>query len=396
MLAFIRFVFAGLLLVISHAFAATVQDEHGTFTLEKTPQRIVVLELSFADALAAVDVSPIGIADDNDAKRILPEVRAHLKPWQSVGTRAQPSLEAIAALKPDLIIADSSRHAGVYIALQQIAPVLLLKSRNETYAENLQSAAIIGEMVGKKREMQARLEQHKERMAQWASQLPKGTRVAFGTSREQQFNLHTQETWTGSVLASLGLNVPAAMAGASMPSIGLEQLLAVNPAWLLVAHYREESIVKRWQQDPLWQMLTAAQKQQVASVDSNTWARMRGIFAAERIAADTVKIFHHQPLTVVKYRDKTPGAAVGASRCSTYYYFLAESVLLLGHSCFRSRCNPRPAAWTHANATRSAGAKPSFATKPGRRSDRRKPGARGHAAANPDPQPNGLSFTARH
>ncbi|PTF34687.1 Fe(3+)-dicitrate ABC transporter substrate-binding protein FecB, partial [Staphylococcus epidermidis] len=54
MLAFIRFVFAGLLLVISHAFAATVQDEHGTFTLEKTPQRIVVLELSFADALAAV------------------------------------------------------------------------------------------------------------------------------------------------------------------------------------------------------------------------------------------------------------------------------------------------------------------------------------------------------
>ena len=71
-------------------------------------------------------------------------------------------------------------------------------------------------------------------------------------------------------------------------------------AWLLVAHYREESIVKRWQQDPLWQMLTAAQKQQVASVDSNTWARMRGIFAAERIAADTVKIFHHQPLTVVK------------------------------------------------------------------------------------------------
>ena len=43
MLAFIRFLFAGLLLVISHAFAATVQDEHGTFTLEKTPQRIVCL-----------------------------------------------------------------------------------------------------------------------------------------------------------------------------------------------------------------------------------------------------------------------------------------------------------------------------------------------------------------
>ncbi|MBJ9837725.1 Fe(3+) dicitrate ABC transporter substrate-binding protein FecB [Citrobacter freundii] len=295
----LRTLFAALLLT-GHAFAATVQDEHGTFTLDKTPQRIVVLELSFADALAAVDVSPVGIADDNDATRILPEVRAHLKPWQSVGTRAQPSLEAISALKPDLIIADSSRHAGIYSALQQIAPVLLLKSRNETYTENLQSAAIIGEVVGKKTQMQSRLAQHKQQMSAWASQLPKGAMVVFGTSREQQFNLHTQETWTGGVLTALGLTVPAAMAGASMPSIGLEQLLVLNPAWLLVAHYREESIVKRWQQDPLWQMLTAAQKQQAASVNSNAWARMRGIFAAERIARDTVKIFHHQPLSDVK------------------------------------------------------------------------------------------------
>ncbi|HAZ4816173.1 TPA: ABC transporter substrate-binding protein [Enterobacter cloacae] len=296
----LRTLFAALLLIAGHAFAVTVQDERGTFTLDKTPQRIVVLELSFADALAAVDVSPVGIADDNDTHRILPEVRARLKPWQSVGTRAQPSLEAIGALKPDLIIADSSRHSGIYGALQNIAPVLLLKSRNETYAENLQSAAIIGDVVGKSAQMKARLARHKQLMAQWASQLPKGTLAIFGTSREQQFNLHTRETYTGSVLTALGLKVPTAMAGAFMPSVGLEQLLALNPAWLLVAHYREESIVKRWQQDPLWQMLTAAQKQQVVSVDSNAWARMRGIFAAERIASDTVKIVHHQPLSDVK------------------------------------------------------------------------------------------------
>lgn len=295
-----RFLLATLLLISHHAFAVTVQDEQGTLTLDKTPQRIVVLELSFADALAAIDVSPVGIADDNDASRILPEVRGHLKSWQSVGTRAQPSLEAISALKPDLIIADSSRHSGIYHALQQIAPVLLLKSRNETYAENLQSATIIGEIVGKDKQMQSRLEQHRQTMAQAANQLPKGTLVVFGTSREQQFNLHTRETYTGSVLTSLGLKVPGPMAGSAMPSIGLEQLLAINPAWLLVAHYRPESIVKNWQQDPLWQILTAAQKQQVAAVDSNAWARMRGIFAAEKIASDTVNIFHHQPITDVK------------------------------------------------------------------------------------------------
>ena len=298
MLAFIRLFFAGLLVLTSQAFAATVQDEHGAFTLDKTPQRIVVLELSFADALAAVNISPVGIADDNDPSRILSDVSAHFAPWQSVGTRAQPSLEAISALKPDLIIADSSRHAGIYSALQAIAPVLLLKSRNETYEENLQSAAIIGKVIGKDAEMSQRLALHHQRMQAFAAQLPKGASVVFGTSREQQFNLHSRESYTGSVLTALGLTLPAPVNNAPMAAMGLEQLLAINPAWLIVAHYRQQSIVRTWQQDPLWQVMQAAQKQQIAEVDSNIWARMRGIFAAERIGADMVSIVHHQPVAV--------------------------------------------------------------------------------------------------
>ncbi|MDT7462235.1 Fe(3+) dicitrate ABC transporter substrate-binding protein FecB [Citrobacter koseri] len=294
MFAFIRVYFFSLIVLAAPVFAVTVQDEHGAFTLNKTPQRIVVLELSFADALAAVNVSPVGIADDNDPTRLLPEVRQIIGQWQSVGTRAQPSLEAIGALKPDLIIADSSRHAGIYAALQEIAPVLLLKSRNETYAENLQSAAIIGKVSGKHAEMQKRLTLHRERMRAFAAHLPKGASVVFGTSREQQFNLHSRESYTGGVLAALGLRVPEAINSAPMTTINLERLLTLDPQWLIVAHYRQESIVKRWQQDTLWSMLQASQHHQVAAVDSNSWARMRGIFAAERIAGDTVKIFHHQ------------------------------------------------------------------------------------------------------
>jgi ferric citrate transport system substrate-binding protein len=280
-----------LLALMGSASAVTVQDQHGTFILEQTPQRIVVLELSFADALAAVDLSPVGIADDNDPQRLLEEVRAHLQPWQSVGLRGQPSLEAISSLHPDLIIADSSRHAGIYNALQRIAPVLLLKSRNETYEENLQSAAIIGEVVGKKTEMEQRLALHRQRMAAAAAQLPQGTRVMFGTSRENQFTLHSRDSYTGGVLSALGLQVTEPINGAAMTPIGLETLLAQNPDWLLVAHYRQESIVKRWQADPLWAMLKVAQQHHVREVDSNSWARMRGLFAAEKISRDAVTLF---------------------------------------------------------------------------------------------------------
>ena len=100
------------------------------------------------------------------------------------------------------------------------------------------------------------------------------------------------------MLVALGLTVPQAINGAPMATINLEQLLAINPQWLLVAHYRAESIVRKWQQDPLWQMLQAQQQHQVVAVDSNSWARMRGIFAAERIASDMVKMVHHQAVDV--------------------------------------------------------------------------------------------------
>lgn len=297
---FIRMALAAgvLLAILAPAQAVTVDDQQGRFTLNGTPQRVVVLELSFVDALAAVDVSPVGVADDNDVQRILPEVRQRIARWQSVGTRSQPSLEAIAALKPDLIIADSSRHNGIYRQLNVIAPTLLLKSRNETYAENLQSAAIIGKVLGKDAQMQQRLQQHHQRMQAFARQLPQGENVVFSTSREQQFNLHTRDSYTGSVLTALGLQVPASVGQQALANISLEQLLAINPQWLLVAHYREESIVRQWQQDPLWQVLQAAQQQQVAAVDSNTWARMRGLAAAEKIAAELVAIMHKQATPV--------------------------------------------------------------------------------------------------
>ncbi|EKO3373147.1 ABC transporter substrate-binding protein [Vibrio fluvialis] len=275
------------------ASAVTVTDSHGEFTLNQVPQRIVALEFSFVDALAAVDVSPVGIADDNDPSRLLPAVSAKLGQWQSVGTRSQPSLEVIASLKPDLIIADVDRHSAVYRDLSKIAPTLLLPSRRETYEDNLKSAAIIGKVIGKEAEMQQRLAQHHQLMDHYAAQLSglNNQTVQFGVARENDFYAHSAESYAGGVIHALGLAAPTGLRNENASrQISLEQLLALNPNYLVVGDYTEKSIVSRWQKQPLWNVLSAVRAKQVLHVDGNMWARCRGILAAEYMAADLVKL----------------------------------------------------------------------------------------------------------
>ncbi|MGF1780042.1 ABC transporter substrate-binding protein [Vibrio fluvialis] len=275
------------------ASAVTVTDSHGEFTLNQVPQRIVALEFSFVDALAAVDVSPVGIADDNDPSRLLPAVSAKLGQWQSVGTRSQPSLEVIASLKPDLIIADVDRHSAVYRDLSKIAQTLLLPSRRETYEDNLKSAAIIGKVIGKEAEMQQRLAQHHQLMDHYAAQLSglNNQTVQFGVARENDFYAHSAESYAGGVIHALGLAAPTGLRNENASrQISLEQLLALNPNYLVVGDYTEKSIVSRWQKQPLWNVLSAVRAKQVLHVDGNMWARCRGILAAEYMAADLVKL----------------------------------------------------------------------------------------------------------
>ncbi|WP_417559427.1 Fe(3+) dicitrate ABC transporter substrate-binding protein [Marinomonas sp.] len=270
----------------------SVEDSKGTFSINYVPKRIVVLELSFVDALAAVGVSPVGIADDKDPERILKEIRNEIGEWTSVGTRSQPSLETISALKPDLIIADISRHEGVYADLQKIAPTLILPSRRANYEENLHATAIIGKAIGKDKEMQARLKLHAQRMADFAKQLPEGKEVQFGVARDDALFLHTADSYAGGVIRALGLkNANTGRSDDAYRQTSLEQFLAVNPDYFIVGNYVTPSIVDKWKNEPLWSVLKAAKNHHIYSVNPNTWSRCRGIISAETMGQDLIKVF---------------------------------------------------------------------------------------------------------
>ena len=285
---------SALLMASAFASAVTVKDAKGEFTLDKTPSRVVALEYSFVDALAQVGVSPVGVADDNNVDRILPQVREKIAAWQSVGTRSQPSLEVIASLKPDLIIADPSRHTAVFEELKKIAPTVMFDSRHESYQENLETAQKIGDLVGKSSEMKAKINEHNDYIANIAKNLGvQGKKASFGTSREDKFNIQNDNGYVGSFLTTLGFAPTKLNSDQAFVEINLEQLVMEKPEYLFIAHYRDESIARKWEAEPLWKAIPAVKANHVYSVDSDMWARGRGL-EASKIMAKQIEDFVKQ------------------------------------------------------------------------------------------------------
>ena len=212
-------------------------------------------------------------------------MREKIAAWQSVGTRSQPSLEVIASLKPDLIIADPSRHTAVFEELKKIAPTVMFDSRHESYQENLETAQKIGDLVGKSSEMKAKINEHNDYIANIAKNLGvQGKKASFGTSREDKFNIQNDNGYVGSFLTTLGFAPTKLNSDQAFVEINLEQLVMEKPEYLFIAHYRDESIARKWEAEPLWKAIPAVKANHVYSVDADMWARGRGLEASKIMA----------------------------------------------------------------------------------------------------------------
>ncbi|WP_342410155.1 iron-siderophore ABC transporter substrate-binding protein [Paenibacillus sp. FSL R10-2778] len=102
-----------------------LKDSKGEITLDKPAQRVVVLEWTFTEDVIALGVQPVGNADNENYKLYVTSEAPLDANVTDVGSRDEPDLETIASLKPDLIIANTGGHEGIYDQLKSIAPTLI-------------------------------------------------------------------------------------------------------------------------------------------------------------------------------------------------------------------------------------------------------------------------------
>ncbi|MDH2375783.1 MULTISPECIES: ABC transporter substrate-binding protein [Providencia] len=106
--------------------AYSVTDSRGIVEFNSPPQRVVVLDWDLLEQLLTLEITPVGATELESYKQwvVDPVVPSSVK---EVGTRAEPNLEQIAALKPDVIIASSAQE-DLLPLLEKIAPVVYLSN----------------------------------------------------------------------------------------------------------------------------------------------------------------------------------------------------------------------------------------------------------------------------
>lgn len=272
--------------------ARTIEHELGTTDVAGKPQQVVALEYSFVDALHALGMDPVGIADDDAPERIEQLVGTELD-YASVGTRLEPNIELIASLKPDLIIADTTRHAAIYEQLQKIAPTIVLNSWNGSYDDIKSAVVTIADALGDKAAGEQALTDHESRIDDLKAEIPAddNRRYLLAVASPENMTLHTSAAFTGSVFEALGLTPAIETSDASDATesgVGMERLIAVNPDVLFVAVDDETTTYDSWSQRESWQQIAAVRNDEVHLVDRNQYSRFRGLHNAEVIAQDIV------------------------------------------------------------------------------------------------------------
>ena len=133
-----------------------VEHSLGTTEVPKNPKNVVVLDFGALDAMDALGLEVVGLPLSGTMPDYLSKYKDE-SVYTNVGSLKEVDLEAIHALKPDMIIS-GGRLSDYYEELSEIAPTVLLSVDNSDYMNTFtKSMNYFGEIFDKQEEVSVKL-----------------------------------------------------------------------------------------------------------------------------------------------------------------------------------------------------------------------------------------------
>ena len=209
----------------------TVTDARGKqVTLDGPATRTVGLEWNAVEHLASLGVEPVGVSDVEGYNAWV-KAQPLNGSVKDVGVRGEPSMDSIASLRPDLIVATNDLPAGAIKQLEQLAPVLVLRPADASDAigqmrENLQ---LVAKATGTEEKAQNLLADFDAKLAEGRKALTQagltGDRFYFGDGFVEGGQVSIRPFAKGSLVSDVTerLGLVNAWPGKGDPSYGLDE-----------------------------------------------------------------------------------------------------------------------------------------------------------------------------
>ncbi|MBD0382040.1 ABC transporter substrate-binding protein [Paenibacillus sedimenti] len=275
----------------------TVKHAMGEAKIKGTPKTVVVLTNEGTEAVLAMGIKPVGAVKSFTVTGDWHDhIKSDMEGVKVVGDENQPNLEAIAALKPDLIIGNKLRQEKVYAQLSAIAPTVFSEKLMGDWQVNFK---LYSEALNKKAEGDKIIGDYEKRIADFKQKAGDklNTKVSIVRFMPGKVRIYMKDTFSGVALNKLGFQRPAPQdQNKFADEIQKERIPDMNGDVLFYFTYDNEKgeankTEQEWLNDPLWKNLDVVKKGNVHKVNDAVWNTAGGIKAANLLLDDLEKYF---------------------------------------------------------------------------------------------------------
>ncbi|MFB7375358.1 ABC transporter substrate-binding protein [Streptomyces sp. NPDC056222] len=193
----------------------TLTDATGAkVELDGPAAKVVGTEWNAVESLISLGVDPVGVSDVKGYKTWDTAVPLKNEP-KDIGTRGEPSMDTVASLKPDLIVATTDLPEAAVKQLRKVAPVLTLRPADaaDPIGRMTKNLDLIAQATGTTQQAEKLKKQFEAKLAEGAKALADaglaGTKYAFAdgyvVSNQVSIRPYTSGSLLGGVNEKLGL-----------------------------------------------------------------------------------------------------------------------------------------------------------------------------------------------
>jgi cobalamin transport system substrate-binding protein len=213
------------------AFPVTVKASNGSVALAAKPLRIVSLSPTATEDLFAIGAGPqvVAVDDESDYPKNAPITKL---------SGYTPNAEAVAAYKPDLVVASFDSN-GLFAALAKLHIPALLETPAPNLAGEYAQIDALGKATGHTVQATALVAKLRREIASIVASVPKSSpQLSVYEELSTDYYTATSKTFIGQVFKLFGLkNIadPADKSGSGYPKLSGEYIIASDPSLIVLA-----------------------------------------------------------------------------------------------------------------------------------------------------------------